>query len=536
MSSKGKGRATSTDIADAPAPALDAKSAAIAADLAVHSSLLQSLLPSLTCQICLSLMHRPFALAPCGHVSCYSCLVTWFTEKPPDALQTALEALANGSVPPLPLLEAAPPPPAPARPTIPIPRRKKTCPQCRARVFQKPVEVWLIKDMVKQVVRSGLADPEAVPPELRDGTPAPDGTQNAWAHIFPDGAAEDEARRNVFRAMILRENMGIRDEEDGGIFRCVDCAHELEEGICSHCGRVYPAHDPDWILDDSVGYDEDEGGVGDDLGFMLGHHPELRYLDDDEDSMQSTEEDDLMPGFPPLHWLAHHRHDEHHGDEGEGSEGDGDEGHGEEEDYESSFIDDEDDNGEGGFDEDVLYEIGRAMGLQPSSPIVISSDEEGGPHMRAPRRHSRVIVQSDGEGDDDDDENDEAGPSVREPRRRSQTVVHSDSEEDEDSEAGPPARAPRRQPAFIHSDEEDDEFDAGHEDDFDGRSDENNGFAVGDLAAIVAQRERELYGEDGSVPRGQGGGMSYEWGYSDGGEDDQSNDGGYSDGDGGVYF
>ena len=92
-SEKGKARATS------PAAANITSSADTAA-LASHKALLDTMLPSLTCQICLLLMSRPFALAPCGHVHCHSCLVNWFSSEPAAPLGQAAQQ--------------AEPPPAPA--------------------------------------------------------------------------------------------------------------------------------------------------------------------------------------------------------------------------------------------------------------------------------------------------------------------------------------------------------------------------------------------------------------------------------------
>ncbi|TEB32665.1 hypothetical protein FA13DRAFT_219564 [Coprinellus micaceus] len=50
--------------------------------LSTHQTLANSLAQSLTCQICLDLMYKPYALTPCGHVACYGCLVRWFVGGP----------------------------------------------------------------------------------------------------------------------------------------------------------------------------------------------------------------------------------------------------------------------------------------------------------------------------------------------------------------------------------------------------------------------------------------------------------------------
>lgn len=403
---KGKGRAVSPD-ADAISAQADA------AALIAHRDLLSTLFPSLTCQICLLLMHRPFALSPCGHVSCHACLVNWFSndpgvlgqaipqaEPPPPARapenadanpNAEANAAANAPAPAAPAAGAAP------RAHIPLVRRKKTCPHCRAVVREKPVEVWSVKDMVAAVARSGLADPDAVPLALRaDAPPGADGGADPWGGIFPGarGAGADP---------LARESMGIRDDEDGGVYRCVDCTHEIWDGVCSHCGRFYPGHRaeldsdglsddgaPFWFDDDGEGLDDDDDDEVDDVTFVRRFMRGARlgrlgvHLDDTED-----EEGAAAPRFEPpgLRWFMDgglvgsdgHGSDEdtdiagsaaHISDE-EHSEGEGED---EEEGYESSFIDDDDDEVE-------VLEVAPAAGRRQArstrpSAIVISSDED----------------------------------------------------------------------------------------------------------------------------------------------------------------
>lgn len=203
-------------------------------------------------------MYLPYALAPCGHSACYGCLVNWF------------KAPQNGE---------------PAADQIPAYLRKKTCPHCRAIVKERPTEVWNIKDMVDSLVKSKFVPPHPDPPVVANRTADFD----AWAGIFrkawvvppvadllyphphyhhhplapvpaPAPApvpAEGGARggnNNAPPHAPPLQLMGMLDEEDGGIYRCIDCYHEIWGGVCSHCRRVYPGHD---------GSDEDDDGGSD---------------------------------------------------------------------------------------------------------------------------------------------------------------------------------------------------------------------------------------------------------------------------------
>ena len=220
----------------------------LAAELEVHKTLLNSMLPPLTCQICLFLMHRPFALAPCGHTACHTCLVSWFSSHPAQEGQAPAPAVPNAQVPANPLPndivdnnnanpQNAPLPPADLRAIM---RRKKTCPHCRAIVRERPAEVWAIKDMVLNVVKSGLIDNELVPPTLQHELDTGEEVRgDPWTNIFPSARS---VPLDGFQGLDEREHMGIIDLEDGGVYRCIDCAHEIEDGICTGCERIYPGH------------------------------------------------------------------------------------------------------------------------------------------------------------------------------------------------------------------------------------------------------------------------------------------------------
>ncbi|KAL4072213.1 hypothetical protein V8B97DRAFT_1866846 [Scleroderma yunnanense] len=230
-----------------------------------HQALLTQVQQAITCQICLELMHKPFALSPCGHLACYDCLVQWFKA-----------------------------PPADNRPAGPVIMRQKTCPHCRGVVRERPIEVWGVKGIVQSVAKSNL-----VPSHLSAPTNPPE-PQNAntdpWSGIFPK--VHQRSRRTYPWFVSVDdgdephpgpaprgEDMGMLDMEDGGIYRCFDCMHEIWDGVCTSCGRLYPGHRPnpddddihrEWLERESVAEDVDvddgpvwmglEGGDGDDVG------------------------------------------------------------------------------------------------------------------------------------------------------------------------------------------------------------------------------------------------------------------------------
>ena len=297
-------------------------------------------------------MNRPFALAPCGHAACHGCLVNWFSQADPSA--------------------------PPDMPSIPIIRRRKTCPHCRAIVSERPVEVWTLKETIDAVIKSGLVDADLLP-EQGDGG-GTTANEDPWKNIFTD--IQTLRHNNVFPGQDDRLQIGLQDVEDGGIFRCVDCMHEIWAGVCSGCHRPYPAHRALFHSDDS---DEDVDDIdlfpfGNVFGGRLqagtGNQPIMVIDDPDTDGS----------------------------------------------DYEGSFIDDDDDDGipprrgyirTHGIDE----HLPPYPRFSPSPELIILSDEEGeesdddddvrsrGQSSRGARSFGRVVFSD----DDDDDEEDDAG-------------------------------------------------------------------------------------------------------------------------------
>ena len=218
-----------------------------------HQTHLTSVQQSLTCQICLDLLYKPFALAPCGHVACYDCLVRWFTAPGPGENeadnQNANRGRANAN-------------------GIHV-HKRKTCPICRARVSERPVEVWGMKDLVNALVRSKLVEipgaSGASSSNDRQGSAAR--ATDPWHRIFrpvrtafgghhpfnplwQNWAEDDDPVFAPDRVDGPLEDVGMFDAEDH-VYRCLDCMHEIWDGRCSGCRREYPGHP-------AVGDDDDE--------------------------------------------------------------------------------------------------------------------------------------------------------------------------------------------------------------------------------------------------------------------------------------
>lgn len=393
-----------------------------------HEELLGTLTQSLTCQICLELMYKPYALAPCGHSACYDCLVSWF-RTPQGSEPTAVQ--------------------------VPAYTRKKTCPHCRAVVRDRPTEVWNIKDMVDALVKSKFVEPHPNPPIPASRTSDVD----PWTGIFRGPSTMLDMFPNVLfghrvhqphhdheqahpaapEPAVARQMMGMRDEEDGGIYRCIDCYHEIWDGVCSSCGRVYPGHDPS--------EDEDAG-----LTHMLWDDPDASDFDDEDDDQMRLETWGQHRFGPAPTWFSLGRLFDNNPDMYPRLPGEDDE---DDEDYVDEvprrhFLEiDEDEEGDGDDDDDESYE-GSFIDDSEAPPHVLrrsshSAEHEDQDDVEILARHYRDTagrhVHSSPSGrspalsDEEDDVRPVTGPIRTRPGllRRGRGTVISDDEGDAES-------------------------------------------------------------------------------------------------------
>ncbi|CCM05609.1 uncharacterized protein FIBRA_07838 [Fibroporia radiculosa] len=440
-----------------------------------HTTLLSTLQQSLTCQICLDLMHKPYALAPCGHTACHGCLVSWFSAPPPD-------------IPPAEML--------------PSYLRKKTCPHCRAVVSERPVEVWAVKEMVSVLVKSGLANPPINAPNLASDTLSGD----PWVGIFRKAIVPSADLPRFADPAMMQDILGIQDAEDGGIYRCIDCMYEIWDGVCSSCGRLYPGHahaphahldpdegdiepPPDWDEDDEEAND-DWIGMGPLGGLLWDWHGGANDTDVESDGSVHDSENDSTSveirrrhgrrRYSPVH-EAVEEHERHHS----GEEYD--------EEYESSFIDDEDDHG--------VAHVSNMPIPDPRDPLFPVHEESDSDDSeaefpvrrlsrRADRPTQRHYSSEEHEGTGEDPVLRRSGSTSRHSYSRPHVSIRRFLTPSDDEHAVQSQR--RRRPNVIHSDDPSDEENIRYSD----------GHGESDLAAMVAAREYEMYGDDGSVQRG----------------------------------
>ncbi|KDQ12523.1 hypothetical protein BOTBODRAFT_56786 [Botryobasidium botryosum FD-172 SS1] len=336
--------------------------------------------------------------------------------------------------------------------------RRKTCPCCRSAVIARPCLSYVIKSTVAILVAAlpdtaSAADDEAAAAAAA-AVPAAGADGDVWAGIFPP----------VKTGRVVGGDGGILDQEDGGIYRCEDCLYEIFGGICAGCGRVYDGD-----------YGDSDGPSGSDVDSLINGGIQVR-IDDD-------------PYGP---W----------------------------EEYEGSFIDDEgsDHEHEPGW---APFGVGWGMRLWGHEADWRGDSEErsiteseflrqgGSPdRWRERRRGGRRSLHSDlGSGSDvgsvSDVEEVAPPPPPRGSRRaRQPIVISSDDEEEEEGERDAGQRAVvrraggsggrRDRSAIVIS--SDSELSDPH--DRAGPSDHNRS-----LAQSVADRERELHGEDDFVTR-----------------------------------
>ncbi|KAF8801332.1 hypothetical protein BYT27DRAFT_7198414 [Phlegmacium glaucopus] len=133
-----------------------------------NEELLSTIETSVQCQICMDLPDKPFALNPCGHVLCLSCLQEWFRKAPP--------ALDDMDVDPDELTD----------PQYVL-MRSKTCPACRAVVKHRPVPIFMVKSVV--TVLKKAKSPHASSRHNNDHLHTED---NPWKGIFASSEEEDD--------------------------------------------------------------------------------------------------------------------------------------------------------------------------------------------------------------------------------------------------------------------------------------------------------------------------------------------------------
>ncbi|KAI6126156.1 hypothetical protein EDD16DRAFT_1856446 [Pisolithus croceorrhizus] len=120
------------------------------------------------CQICMELLLKPYALSPCGHVLCVTCLQEWFRKAPMG------DDDMNDVDDPDYILH-----------------RRKTCPCCRARVLHRPIPIFAVKSIAAALAKVKGTCTAAVSPS-RDAITELD----PWEGIFPPGGSGETSEED----------------------------------------------------------------------------------------------------------------------------------------------------------------------------------------------------------------------------------------------------------------------------------------------------------------------------------------------------
>ncbi|KAF9054623.1 hypothetical protein BJ165DRAFT_1440144 [Panaeolus papilionaceus] len=241
---------------------------------------------------------RPYAISPCGHILCLTCLQEWFKKAPPaldDMDVVDPDELTDPSY---------------------ILRRSKTCPTCRARVRRKPAPVFMVKGVVGALVKyragpsgGGNAAGGGVFPmallgiSLPAREPEPDASEDPWDGIFEHSSSSDEGE--------MDEDDDDLDDDEGteygssagsefGMFYDHD---DIDVGDYERWGNVDSEDDEGegeerWHEGDDGGSDDEHGQEGLNVRGGEGQFGGLDDHDEDEEEPQIQRARPARSRFP----------------------------------------------------------------------------------------------------------------------------------------------------------------------------------------------------------------------------------------------
>ncbi|EEB90194.1 hypothetical protein MPER_11633, partial [Moniliophthora perniciosa FA553] len=144
---------------------------ALSSKVAKNDEIIKSIESNLNCQICMDIMNKPFALSPCGHVLCMSCLQDWFRKAPPTLDDMDID-------------------PEDADDPEYLKYRQKSCPCCRAIILKRPAPVFVLKSVVNAVIRHKFDSHSPTTSSQRSNSPLV-GEEDPWEGLFPDEHEDD---------------------------------------------------------------------------------------------------------------------------------------------------------------------------------------------------------------------------------------------------------------------------------------------------------------------------------------------------------
>ncbi|KAF9077943.1 hypothetical protein BDP27DRAFT_1310458 [Rhodocollybia butyracea] len=135
-----------------------------------HSEeLLTTIETSLTCNICMEILTKPFSLSPCGHTFCLQDLQEWFRKAPPTDDDMDLDMDDTEYY---------------------LKHRSKTCPACRAIIVGRPLPVYIVNNIIGAVQKSKLTATGDGATSRRSNSPYV--SEDPWEGLFPNGSEYEE--------------------------------------------------------------------------------------------------------------------------------------------------------------------------------------------------------------------------------------------------------------------------------------------------------------------------------------------------------
>lgn len=335
-------------------------------------------------------------------------------------------------------------------------RNRKTCPLCRAAIVERPAEIWSIKSMVANVIKSKLVELPSVPPPSATETPSGDGAgarmnhqNDPWRNVFPKPRSggfhhhqhqfyppppeNNEAGEGGWNV----EDMGMYDAEDGGIYRCLECMHEIWGGVCTNCDREYPGH-ARFDDDDDDGDFSEDGSDGENFlgrrlreiwGEYVQDNPRMGWGPDDGDEDEGEGDGVWYGAIRDQMDLTDESMSDEHSDLDNGEDGFISESDGEDDESERSWSSDE-----GGDHDNPLLDHQRDM-------VNMMHDDPYWPFgprlLRREPGAARIEEVEEEEDEDEDDVSHSDDDSHSHPGSVEDEEAYEDSFIDDDEEDGP---------------------------------------------------------------------------------------------------
>ncbi|EKM80794.1 hypothetical protein AGABI1DRAFT_126832 [Agaricus bisporus var. burnettii JB137-S8] len=133
---------------------------------------LSKLEDTISCEICTNRLYTPYLLPGCGHTFCLSCLRDWFGMTHAQFLQTNPHWNPNAQNQNILRIRSLLRPEYLVHPQIQHemlhiqqPQPQFTCPTCRKRVYQRPVEVYALKSLIRMSLSANEAEKAKIPPD-----------------------------------------------------------------------------------------------------------------------------------------------------------------------------------------------------------------------------------------------------------------------------------------------------------------------------------------------------------------------------------